>query len=47
MGIDLDDVLTGEGFRRAHGPHHDFVENLVLIWIHDMTVVERVARYLA
>ena len=43
MGVDLDDVLTGEGLRRAHGSNHDFVENLVLIRIYDMTVVERVA----
>ena len=45
VGIDLDDVLTGEGLRRAHGSNHDFVEDLVLVWIYDMTVVEGVASH--
>ena len=45
VGIDLDNVFTGEGLRRSHSSNHDLVENLVLIWIYDMTVVEGVASH--
>ena len=41
--VDLNNVLTSEGLRRAHGSNHDFIEDLILIWIHDVAVVEGMA----
>ena len=45
VSIDLDDVFASEGLRRAHGSDHNFVEDLILIWIHDMAVVEGMASH--
>ncbi|KXT69144.1 hypothetical protein SCRDD08_01572 [Streptococcus cristatus] len=47
VGVDLDDIFTGESLGRTHGPDHDLIQNLLILRVNDMAVVKCVAGHFA